>query len=130
MSIIRRLGNLAKGTLSTATSAAESELERLARERALAEDLANPTPSAAAHAELDRRKAGAAAASAGQASAPAAPTTAGLDGELARLERAFQDGVLTRAELDRKKAEAVARSRAEADDASGDAAGPAIRRTL
>jgi len=121
MGIFDRLGNLVKGTVAVARSG-DDPVEQAAREQALRDELARITPSPAAHAELDRRR----------SDAPAVGPSPGgstepLAVELARLQKAYDDGVLTRAEVERKRAEAVARHDGSPDDPDGP---PAIQRTL
>ena len=122
MGFFDRLGNLVKGGVAIARNP-EPDAARAAREQALAADLERPLPSDAARAELDRLRA-----QLGGAPAPApvgAPNPDPLAGELARLQRAYEEGVITRTELDRKRAEAVARL-----DRDGDGAAREIKRTL
>jgi hypothetical protein len=127
MGIFDRLGNLVKGTVAVARSG-DDPVERAAREQALRDELARITPSPAAHAELDRRKSGAPAAASSPAGTTApADSTDPLAVELARLQKAYDEGVLTRAEVERKRAEAVARHDGMPDDPDGS---PAIQRTL
>lgn len=127
MGIFDRLGNLVKGSVAIAKGGTDP-VDAAARERALREELERITPSAQAHDELRRRKAGepvGAPAASAPAAAPGAAGDAPLQVELKRLQVAFDQGVLTRAEYDRKRAEAVARQDAAPDDDT-----PEIKRTL
>lgn len=123
MGIFDRLGNLVKGGIAVARSD-EGPTERAAREQALREELARLTPSKAAHDELAQRKGGVPVGAA-RSAAPAPTGNDPLAVELARLQKAYDDGVLTRSEMERKRTEAVARKDAPAD---GDQ--PQIKRTL
>ena len=118
MSIIKRLTNLAKGAVSLAGKEGD-ELDRLAREQALQRDLDNPRPTETARRELHRRKTGTEPSTV-SSTAPRSPE----QDELSRLQKALDDGILTRAEYEQKKAEAIARL-----DSPG-AVEPEIKRTL
>ncbi len=122
MGFFDRLGNLVKGGVAIARNP-EADGERDAREQALKADLDRPLPSDSARAELDRLRG-----ELGRAPAQAPAPGAGADPlavELARLQRAYDEGVITRTELDRKRAEAVARL-----DRDGDGDAREIKRTL
>lgn len=109
MSLFKRMTNLAKGTLATAGPDRGSDaLETLLQEQALEQELAKPpAPSDAAREALADLKAGR-----GAAAAAAPSSTSALDVELARLQKARDEGVLNDEELERKAAEAVARAEA------------------
>ena len=129
MGIFDRLGNLVKGTVAVARNG-DDPVEKAAREQALRDELARITPSPGAHAELAQRKAGELPGVPSPTSTVRAATAAAnqpLAVELARLQKAYDDGVLTRAEVERKRAEAVARGDGASDDSD---APPSIQRTL
>lgn len=109
MSLFKRMTNLAKGTLATAGPDRGSDaLETLLQEQALEQELAQPpAPSEAAREALADLKAGR-----GAAAAASSSSTSALDVELARLQKARDEGVLNDEELERKAAEAVARAEA------------------
>ncbi len=109
MSLFKRMTNLAKGTLATAGSDRGSDaLETLLQEQALEQELAKPSaPSEAAREALRDLKAGR-----GVSSAPSPVGAAALDAELARLQKARAEDVLTEEELKRKTAEVAARQEA------------------
>ena len=114
MSLFKRMTNLAKGTLATAGPDRGSDaLETLLQEQALEQELAKPpAPSDAAREALADLKAGRGAAAAAAPSSTSPSSTSALDVELARLQKARDEGVLNDEELERKAAEAVARAEA------------------
>lgn len=124
MSIIKRLSNLAKGSLAAADSERGSgALDALLQEQALEQELARPpAPSEAARETLRELKA-----AQGSAAKPAPAALASSD-PLARLEKAFEDGILTKDEYDRKAAEVVAARNAAGDDPAP--VEPEVKRTL